>query len=223
VLFEPLREGAYAVSRDVAEAIDQSEDLCVCCARIAGVCRLLDVIGWTREDPARDTEVDFGVHAGTLRAVAALMLPLLSDWGEREHYEALRDFAATELPGPTQGLTLPVEIVALLRGVLYAEVAGAAGDLSDACSLAPRGDWTGALARFDSVRALMDVLGWSVPDQQLVEIDLGMHGPLLQDMMENDLETQRSLANTDDAPQRDRATATAALIERFLAELAGRG
>jgi hypothetical protein len=61
-------------------------------------------------------------------------------------------------------------------------------------------------------------------------LDSGRHGGALLPRLvrrgrydENDLETQRSLANTDDAPQRDRATATATLIERFLAELARRG
>jgi hypothetical protein len=223
VLFESLREGAYALSRDVAEEIEHGEDLDVCRARLAGVCRLLDVVGWTSEDPAADVEVDFAVHAGTLRAVAELMLPLMSGWDEPERYEALRDFAATELPGPVQRMTLAVEVVALLRGVLYVEVARAAGDLSDACSSQPRGDCVEPLARLDSVRALMDEVGWSVPEQeQEVEIDLGMHGPLLQDMLENDLETQRYLADTDDAPQRERATKGADLIERFLAMFEGR-
>jgi len=223
VLFEPLREGAYAVSRDVAEAIDHSEDLCVCRARLAGVCRLLGVIGWTRDDPAADTEVDFGVHAGTLRVAVEIMLPLLRDAdGERERYEALRDFAATELPGATRRLTLPVEVVALLRGVLDVEVARASSDLSDACSSAPRGDCAGPLAWLDGLRGLMDEVGWSVPARQHpVEIDLGMHGPLLKDMMENDLETQRYLADTDDAPQRELATARAARIEWVLTQLEG--
>jgi hypothetical protein len=221
VLFDPLREGGYAASRDVAEAIDHGVDLAVCRARLAGVCRLLDVIGWTREDPAVDTEVDFGVHAGTLRAAVEIMLPLLRDAdGERDRYEALRDFAATELPGSRQRLTLPAEVVVLLRGVLYVEVVRAAADLSEACSLASPGDWRGPLGRLDSVRALMDEVGWGVPErQQPVEIDLGMHGPLLLDMMENDLETQRWLADTDDAPQRERAAATAVLIERVLTQL----
>lgn len=223
VLFEPLREGAYAASRDVAEAIDHSEDLAVCRARLAGVCRLLDVIGWTCEDPAADTEVDFGVHAGTLRVAVEIMLPLLRDAdGERERYEALRDFAATELPGSRQRLTLPAEVVVLLRGVLHVEVVRAAEDLSEACSLAVPGDWLGPLGRLDGVRGLLDEIGWSVPErQQPVEIDLGMHGPLLQDMMESDLEAQRYLADTDDAAQRERAAATAARVEWFLTHLEG--
>jgi hypothetical protein len=223
VLFDPLREGAYAVSRDVAEAIDHGEELCVCRARLAGVCRLLDVIGWTREDPVADTEVDFGVHAGTLRAAVEIMLPLLRDAdGERERFEALRDFAATELPGSRQRLTLPAEVVVLLRGVLHVEVVRAAEDLSEACSLASPGDWLGPLGRLDGVRALLDEIGWSAPErQQPVAVDLGMHGPLLQDVMENDLETQRYLADTEDVSQRDRAAATAARVEWVLTRLQG--
>jgi hypothetical protein len=223
VLFDPLREGAYAVSRDVAEAIDHGEELCVCRARLAGVCRLLDVIGWTCEDPAADTEVDFGVHAGTLRVAVEIMLPLLRDAdGERERYEALRGFAATELPGSRQRLTLPAEVVVLLRGVLHVEVVRASEDLSEACSLASPGDWLGPLGRLDGVRGLLDEIGWSAPErQQPVEIDLGMHGPLLQDIIENDLETQRYLADTHDAAQRERAAATAARAEWILAHLQG--
>jgi hypothetical protein len=160
------------------------------------------------------------VHAGTLRVAAGLMLPLMSGWDEPERYEALRAFAAAELPGPTQRLTLTTEVIGLLRGVLHVEVARAAGDLSDACSSAPRGDWSGALARLDSVRALLDKIGWDAPErEQTVEIDLGMHARLLKDTMENDLETQRYLADTDDAPQRERATTTADLIETVLASL----
>jgi hypothetical protein len=221
VLFDPLREGAYALSRDVAEAIDHGEELRVCRARLAGVCRLLHVIGWTCEDPAEDTEVDFGVHAGTLRAAVEIMLSLLRDAdGERERYEALRDFAATELPGSRQRLTLPAEVVVLLRGVLHVEVVRAAEDLSEACSLASLGDWLGPLGRLDGVRGLLDEISWSAPErQQPVEIDLGMHGPLLQDMMENDLEAQRYLADTHDATQRKRAAATAARVEWVLTQL----
>lgn len=40
-------------------------------------------------------------------------------------------------------------------------------------------------------------------------------------MMENDLETQRYLADTDDVSQRERATEAAAVIERFLTVLEG--
>jgi hypothetical protein len=222
VLFDPLREGAYAASRDVAEAIDHGENLAVCRARLAGVCQLLDVIGWSGEYPATDTEVDYAVHAGTLRASVGLMLALMSGWEEPEGYEALRDFAATELPGPTRRLTLTAEVVVLLRGVLHAEVARAAEDLSEACSSAPPGDRSRPLGRLDVLRALMDEIGWSAPErQQPVEIDLGLHGPLLADVMENDLETQRYLADTDDAPQRERAATAVVLIERVLTHLEG--
>jgi hypothetical protein len=48
-----------------------------------------------------------------------------------------------------------------------------------------------------------------------------VHGPLLQIMMENDLETQRYLADTDDAFPRERATEAVAVIERCLTVLEG--
>jgi hypothetical protein len=220
LLLEPLREGAYVVSRDVAEAIDHMQDLRSCRARLDGVCRLLDVIGWNRQHAAVDTEVDFGVHSGTLRAVAEVMLPVLSDAGERELHEALREFVAMELPGARQRLEFPVEIVVLLRGVLLVEVSRAAGALSDACSQAPTGDWAGPLRWLDGVRALLDEIGWSAPEhEQPIELDLKMYGPLVQDVMENDLEIQRDLQATADASQRERASATRALVERVLTSL----
>jgi hypothetical protein len=222
LLLEPLREGAYAASRDVAEAIDHMEDLRSCRARLAGVCRLLDVIGWSGEGPVRELEVDFGVHGGTLRAATKVMLPVLREAGERERHEALTAFAETELPGATQRLVLPVEVVALLRGALLVGVSNAAGELSQACWLASLGDWVGPLGRLDGVRALLDEIGWSVPEhQEPVEIDLAMHGPLLQDIMENAVETQRWLEDGGDASERERAAETVVLIEWVLTRLQG--
>jgi hypothetical protein len=166
VLIEAIREGAYAVSRDVAEAIDHGEDLRVCRERLAGVCRLLEAVGWTRADPSTDTDVDLDVHAATLRPLAAIMLPLLRDAaGERDVYEALRALAA-ELPDVPLSLQVPVEVVVLLRSVLYAEVGVAAEYLAGDCSLRVPEDVEAKLARFDRVRGLQDMVGWSEPEQQ---------------------------------------------------------
>jgi hypothetical protein len=223
LLFEPLREGAYTVSRDVAEAIEHMEDLRLCRARLAGVCGLLDAIGWSREDPETDAEVDFGALGGTLRAVAKIMLPVLSDAGEHERHDALSEFVETELAGATRRLEFPVEVVALVRAVLLVEVSRTAGDLSTACSLELPGDWAGPLGRLDAVRGLLDELGWIAPEcEQPVVIDLGVHGPLLQDIMEKDLDLQRWLEDTESAPGRERAAATAILVEWVLTRVAPR-
>jgi len=224
----PLREGAYAVSRDVAEAIDQGEDLATCRERLAGVCSLLDAIGWSEDDPAKDTELDLAVHSTTLRAAVEIMLALLrtaasepGPGGGRGLSEALRDFASVELPDDARRrLVLAPEVVLLLRSALYAEVARAAEDLAEECSLAAPTDWPDRLARFDAVRALLDMIGWRRhEDQGALEVDLALHGAMLRDVLEEDLETQRHLARTDDASQHKHATETASLIERVLKEL----
>jgi len=222
VLIAPMREGAYAVSRDVAEAIDQGDGLSVCRERLAGVCRLLDVIGWMRDDPAADTEIDLGVLAATLRSAVEIMLPILRGADrERELYETLRDFASAELPSVPRRLEIPIEVVLLLRSVLHVELVTAAGDLAAECSLAAPVDCAEKLARFDGVRALLDAVGWTAPEyQQALVIDFALHGQMIQDVLETDLDTMRYLAETDDVRQRERATKTAALIERFLGEMA---
>lgn len=221
-LVAPVREGVYAASRDLAETIEHGEELEVCRDRLAGICRLLEVIGWTDEEPVRDTEVDLGVHAATLRAAVVIMLPILEvAAGEREQYAAMRDLA-TQLPEAPRWLEIRVEVVLLLRGILYAEVARASEELAEECTLTARTDVAEKLARFDRVRALLDAIGWGEGEQQLaLEIDSGVHGQTLRDVLEADLELQLHLAATDDVSQREDATATAALIESFLAELDG--
>jgi hypothetical protein len=220
VLIEAIREGAYAVSRDVAEAIDSGEDLRVCRERLAGVCRLLEAVGWTRADPSSDTDVDLDVHAATLRLLAAIMLPLLRDAsGERDVYEALRALAA-ELPDVPGSLVIPADVVVLLRSVLYAELGTAAEYLAGECSLEAPEDVLGRLARLDRVRGLLDVVGWSVPaiEQPLV-LDFGVYGQTVRDVLQGDLEIERDFTDSDDPAQRERASNEVVLIERFLAEL----
>jgi hypothetical protein len=223
VLVAPLREGAFAVSCDVAEAIDQGEGLRACRWRLAGVCRLLDAIGWTEEDPARDVEVDLCVNAATLRAAVAIMLPLLHA-GERELYKALRGFASAELPAMPCVLEIPGEVVVLLRSVLRVQVALVAEDLAAECSLQAPADVTGMLARFDVLRAALEAIGWRERErQQPVEIDFALYGQTIVNVLEENLDFWLSIADSDDyeVSEREHATTTAALIERFLAGLKG--
>jgi hypothetical protein len=225
VLVAPLREGAYAVSRDVAEAIDQGQGLKACRDRLTGVCRLLDAIGWTDEDPARDVEVDLGVNAAMLCAAVAVMLPLpQAGEGERDLYEALREFASAELPAMPCLLEIPGEVVVLLRSVLRVELVTAAEHLPGDGSLRAFAGWPAKLARFDVLRAALDAIGWSRRErQQPVEIDFALHGQTIVDLLESDLEFRLSVAASGDCDvsEREDATKTAALIERFLAELKG--
>jgi hypothetical protein len=220
VLIEAIREGAYAVSRDVAEAIDHGEDLRVCRERLDGVCRLLEAVGSTRADPSTDTDVDLDVHAATLRPLAAIMLPLLRDApGERDVYEALRALAA-ELPDVPGSLAIPADVVVPLRSALYADLGTAAEHLAGECSLEAPEDVLGRLARLDRVRGLLDVVGWSAPEhQQPLVLDFGVYGQTVRDVLQGDLEIERDFTDTDDPAQRERASNEVALIERFLAEL----
>jgi hypothetical protein len=107
-----VREGAFSALRDCAEAIDQAgrdpgahEQVR---ARLQGMWRLLDAIGWTSPDdrPVVEVEVDPGEHAQALLAALEPMLPLLEGWladlpefdprlpAKQAEVQAVRDFAA---------------------------------------------------------------------------------------------------------------------------------
>jgi len=223
VLIAPLREGAFAASRDVAEAIDHGERLRACGARLAGVCRLLDAIGWTQDETASDVEVDLGVNAATLRRAVEIMLPLLrASERERELYEALREFASAELPAMPCVLEIPAEVVVLLRSVLRVEVARVAEELEPECSLQAPGDLSCLIARFDVFRVALDAIGWANRErQQPVEIDFALYGQTIVDVLEADLDVWLSTAGSGAREVSEREDATAAVIERFLAETKG--
>jgi hypothetical protein len=243
VLVEPLREGAYAVSRDVAEAIDQGEDLRVCRERLAGVCRLLDEIGWTGDDPSVDTEIDLDAHAATLRpmlaAVVGLMLALMKGWlaefasddparpAREEEYRLMLDLRASvrQVVRRSGTVAIPADVLGELREGLFSLLCDVAGDL-DGVFVRPahkrdRG-WVGPVARFDRVRALLDLIGWEqrAPEPD-VEVDLCWYGQAVEDALARELDSMRYLAEVDDGHQREWATRHAEVIERFLAGLGG--
>jgi hypothetical protein len=227
VLVVPVREGVYAASRDVAQAIDHGEGLRACSERLAGVCRLLDVIKWTEYEPAGEVEVDLGVHLAALRAAVEIMLPLLRDSdrsGDRGLYEALSDFATANLPDVPRRMVLPGEVVRLLRSLAYVEVVMASEEFDPKCELHASGYVTGPLARFDLARALLDAVGWEHPEhQERMEVDFAVYGRTIVDLLERDLDFQRSITDARDytASEREDAAKTAALIEGFIAELDG--
>jgi hypothetical protein len=74
--FSLLREGAEDASSAVSQAIDEGVDLRECCRRLAAICDLLDLIGWSNNDEPT-AEVDATVDARTVAELAVLMVPTL--------------------------------------------------------------------------------------------------------------------------------------------------
>jgi hypothetical protein len=77
-LIPQVREGAVELAKDVAEAIDQRDDLRGCAQRLTAVVRLLDALGG--DDTGAMVELDIAEHGERLRRAVALMLPLLDNW-----------------------------------------------------------------------------------------------------------------------------------------------
>ena len=195
---------------------------CSCAERLMGVLRLLDVIGWSDEHPANDIEIDLEVHAATLRAVVGVMLPTLREAeGERE-YEALRGLAA-ELPDAPARLEIPAEVVALLRGALYAALGSASTDVDAECIDRVHERVVETLTWFDRLRALMDEIGWREPEQeQPLTLDPDLYSLTVRKVLESELAIHLDLVeDSHDPGEHQRATATAVLVERFLTQLEG--
>jgi hypothetical protein len=68
-----LREGADAVARGIAEAIDRDGDLVVCRGRLDGLCRLLGLLA----EPGGEVELDVAQHAATLTPAVGHVLAVL--------------------------------------------------------------------------------------------------------------------------------------------------
>jgi hypothetical protein len=116
---------------------------------------------------------------------------------------------------------IPADVVVLLRGALYT-------DLARACEDAPGGmpeahthaGWADVLARLDGRRKALDVIGWDVaaPEQDMeVELDAAMI-----DALEFDMDLMEWLAEqerTESPEGRAQAAAKAKTIERFLASI----
>ncbi|HYM53931.1 MAG TPA: hypothetical protein VES97_01105 [Solirubrobacteraceae bacterium] len=118
--------------------------------------------------------------------------------------------------------TVPADAVLRIREALYAQLGKAAEDLADASWKPERGaEWAEPVARFDRNRALLDEIGCNEPGAEWAEIDLDTHWQTIVTALHWDLGTYEHLADTQDADQRERATANAAAIERLLGELEG--
>jgi len=116
---------------------------------------------------------------------------------------------------------IPADVVVLLRGALYTELARACedapGTMPDAHT---RSGWADVLARIDGARKALGALGWDAPARQQdmeVELDRAMI-----DALEADIDLWEWLAEQDktEAPEgRRRAAAKANTSKRFLASV----
>jgi hypothetical protein len=118
---------------------------------------------------------------------------------------------------------IPADVVVLLRGALYTELARACEDAPGTMPEAhTHSGWADVLARIDGARGALDVIGWDAPArQQGVEVALDA---AMVDALEFDLDLFEWLAEqvrTESAEGRARAAAKAKTIERFLASVKG--
>ena len=116
---------------------------------------------------------------------------------------------------------IPADVVVLLRGALYTELARACEDAPFTMPEAhTRAGWADVLARIDGAHNALDVIGWDTAAQQQdseVELDEAM-----TDALEDDVDFWGWLAEqvkTESAEGRARAAAKATTIERFLASV----
>jgi hypothetical protein len=114
---------------------------------------------------------------------------------------------------------IPADVVLLLRGALYTELARACEDAPVTMPEAhTHSGWADVLARIDGASEALGVLGWDAPArQQDVEVELD---PAMIDALEVDIDSWEWLAGagrTESAQGRARIAAKAKAIKRFLA------
>lgn len=120
--------------------------------------------------------------------------------------------------------TIPAEVVVLLRGALYTELARAC---EDAPALMPeaheRAGWMDVLARLAGAHDALDAIGWETPaEQQDVTVVLD---PAMVEALEDAWDGWDWLSRqerTESAEGREQARLKAETIERFLASVAER-
>ena len=235
-----VREGAYALVRGVAEDVDHAKglgDLFAARDRLCGVCALVERIEQDSGDEAQDVQVGVREHAAMLTAVVGVMLPLMEEWRaelpgddptrpEREmEYRLMLELQANlGLVFGWLGTTVvPGEVVVALREGLVCLLAEAAGDVDAVAVRSARvrvGEWGEPVARFDRVRAVLDLIGWEEQDPEGdVEVELCWYGQTVVDALVTDLDSTLHLAEAREGEQHERAIRKAGVIERFLATL----
>jgi hypothetical protein len=132
-----------------------------------------------------------------------------------------------EEPTMSTQLIVPTAVVKHLRVGLFSDLGDVANEIDGFCVMAGREthpEWfEEPIRRFDSVRALLDRIGWGEPaSAQRVAVDLDLHRPALEGALAGLLELERDLLDVDPsysgaARQRKRAGRAVSEIERFLA------
>jgi hypothetical protein len=234
-----IREGIDAVARDVAEAIDQAAsraELFGARDRLGGVCALLDCLGQVSWEDGTGVEVDVREHGAALAAaIDELCLVALGDLSGDDHatpereeeYRLLLELQAgvRSVLGWSGTVRIPAGVVVALREGLVSLLDDVAGELDEVLvrPVRARGrEWVKPVMRFDRVRAVLDLVGWEQRDPELgVEVDARWYGQTVKDALERELDSTLHLAETGDERQRERASAAAGVIERFLDGLVG--
>lgn len=120
--------------------------------------------------------------------------------------------------------TIPAEVVVLLRGALYTELARACEDAPAAMPEAhERAGWMDVLARLAGARDALDAIGWETPAEQqdvTVVLDAAMVEALEDDAEGWDWLSQQ--AHLESVEGREQARLKAETVERFLASVAER-
>ena len=119
--------------------------------------------------------------------------------------------------------TIPADAVLRLREALYGQLGDVAEELASASRQPGRevhDEWSGAVARFDRTRALLDEIGWSERDPERdAEIDLDQHRQVIVVALSDQLEAEHYLMAEQGqtaAQQRQRARGHALTIESFM-------
>jgi hypothetical protein len=123
-------------------------------------------------------------------------------------------------------LIIPAEVVAHLRCGLHSEIGSVAVEIEEVSRRADRETrpklYDESLGRFDVIRELLDVVGWTTAEtERSVEVDIDRHGRAVVSALNGLLTIARDHLSVDLAyagaeQQRARASCTAREIEAFL-------
>ncbi|MGA9876450.1 MAG: hypothetical protein WBQ21_11645 [Solirubrobacteraceae bacterium] len=119
-------------------------------------------------------------------------------------------------------VTIPAQVVELLRGALYYELTRACEDMPDTMpKTRERAGWADVLARIDGARDALDLIEWDAPAEQR-DVTLVLDATMIE-ALEDDADLWDWLSHqekTESAEGRERARARADTIEQFLAAVA---